>query len=363
MGKILLGLWDCPACGTKGVRGDVYTCPNCGRVRADDVKFYLPADAVEVTDAAGIAAAKAGADWQCDYCGNLNAAGSASCEKCSAPRGSKQRDTHKYEQAAAPRSAAEAAAAPGEAVSPPAAAPPRRRSWVVPAVIVGVLALLVGLGIWLFAPRESLATISGKSWERSLRVEAYGPQQAQDWAASVPAEAYDRQCRTAVRSYVPVQVGTRTEQQQQCQRVAVGEEQYECGVVDLGNGRFEQQMCTRTLYEDQCEWVAVEVPVYVQQPIYDNYCTYTVDRWAYVRTETAGERDTEPYWPAVEYAQNEREQEGGRQENYIVYIVDANERTWEYVTDLATWQQFSRGQQVALKVTKTNKIVSVEIKQ
>lgn len=359
MGKILMGVWDCPACGSKGVRGDVYTCPNCGRVRADDVKFYLPAETIEVTDAAGIAAAKAGTDWQCDYCGNLNAAASASCEKCSAPRGSKQRATHEYAQTAVPRSAAEAAGAPREPVSAPTA-PTKRRSWVVPAVIVGILAALVVGGILLFAPQESIATISGKSWERSLRVEAYGPQQAQDWAESVPTGAYNRQCQTAVRSYVPVQTGTRTEQRQECQSVAVGEETYECGVVDLGNGRFEQQMCTRTIYENKCEWVSVEVPIYVQQPIYDNYCTYTVERWAYARTETASERDTAPYWPAVDYGANEREEQGGRQESYVVYIVDENEKTWEYTTNLDTWEQFSRGQKVALKVTRTNQIVSVE---
>lgn len=358
MSKILMGAWDCPACGTKGVRGDVYTCPNCGRVRADDVKFYLPTDAVEVTDAAGIAAAKAGADWQCDYCGNLNAAASGDCEKCGAPRGSKQRATHEYDQAALPRSAAEAAGAPREPVSTPVAKP-RQRSWKPLAIGAVIVAALVGLGFFLFSPRESVATVSGKSWERSLRVEAYGPQQVQDWAASVPSDAYDKTCQTAVRSYVPVQTGTRTEQQQECRRVAVGEETYECGVVDLGNGRFEQQMCTRTIYEDQCEWVSVEVPVYIQQPIYDNYCTYTVDRWAYVRTETAGERDTEPYWPAVADTANEREQEGGRQERYVVYIVDEKEKTWEWETDLATWQQFSRGQKVVL-VMRVGRIASVE---
>jgi hypothetical protein len=361
MSKILMGVWDCPACGTKGIRGDVYACPNCGRVRADDVRFYLPKDAVEVTDAAGIAAAKAGADWRCDYCGNLNAAASGSCEKCGAPRGSKERATHKYDQTAIPRSAAEAAGAPREPASVPTA-PPKRRSWTLPAVGVVILAALVGLGIFLFTPRASVATVSGKSWERSLRVEAYGPQQEQDWDESVPSDAYGQQCRTAVRSYVQVQTGTRTEQQQECQSVAVGEETYECGVVDLGNGRFEQQMCTRTIYEDQCEWVSVEVPVYVDEPVYDNYCTYTVDRWAYARTETASERDTEPYWPAVAYAANEREEEGSRQEKYVVYIVDNKEKTWEWEPDLATWQQFSRGQEVILKTTRMNKIVSVEAK-
>ena len=360
MSKILMGAWDCPACGTKGIRGDVYDCPNCGRVRADDVKFYLPTDAAEVTDAAGLAATKAGPDWICDFCGNLNRATQGSCDKCSAPRGSKRRATHEYDQAAVPRSAAEAVdhrAPPVAAAAAPAQT--KRRSCMSPLVIVGLLVALIVGGILLLRPRETVATVSGTSWERSLRVEAYGPQQAQDWAESVPADAYNRQCRNSVRSYIQVQTGTRTERQQECRQVAVGEETYECGVVDLGNGRFEQKMCTRTIYEQQCQWVSVEVPVYVQQPVYDNYCTYTVDRWSPARTVTASERDTEPYWPLVEYGRNEREEQGGRQERYVVYIVDEKEKAWEWETDLATWQQFSRGQKVVL-VTRMGRIVSVE---
>ena len=44
-GEILLGLWDCSSCQTKGVRGDVYQCSVCGAPRPDDVEFYLPENA------------------------------------------------------------------------------------------------------------------------------------------------------------------------------------------------------------------------------------------------------------------------------------------------------------------------------
>jgi hypothetical protein len=361
MGRVLIGVWDCPACGTKGVRGDVYTCPNCGRVRAEDTKFYLPEGAAEVTEAAGIAAAKAGPDWLCDFCGNLNAAASNNCEKCSAARGSEQFSTHEYAPGAVPRSAAEAAddSASSAAVIP--AAKPRH-SLLLPAGILLAIAALVGLGLFLFLPRESIATISGKTWERSIRVESLRPMQAQDWAAGVPADAADRRCTRAVRTYIQVQTGTRTEQTRECHNEAVGEETYECGTVDLGNGRFETKECTRPVYEERCEVVSQQVPVYISEPVYDDYCTYTVVRWQYLRTVTVNERDTKPYWPVVEYAAAEREEQGGRTEVYVIYIVDHNEKTWEHPTDLGTWQRFSRGQKCTMKVNRMNEIVAVEIK-
>ena len=40
MGKLVMGYWDCPVCGTKEIRGDVQNCPACGRARGD-VKFYM----------------------------------------------------------------------------------------------------------------------------------------------------------------------------------------------------------------------------------------------------------------------------------------------------------------------------------
>lgn len=365
MAKILMGVWDCPACGTKGIPGDAYRCPNCSRTRAADTKFYLPEQIKEVTDAAGIAAAQAGADWLCDFCGNLNTATHDRCTQCGAGRGERQRETREYAQEAIPRSAAAVADDHLNPAAMPVAAPPKvqpkRRAWILPVVVAALLAC-IGLGLYLFLPREAIATVSGKGWERSLRVETYGPRQDQAWADAVPAGARDQRCQQAVRSYRQVLTGMTTEQQRQCQNVQVGTEEYECGVVDLGNGRFEQKMCTRPVYEEQCEWVSVQVPIYVQEPVYDNYCTYTIDRWEYARTETASGRDTEPYWPAVETTATQREQSGGRSESYTLYIVDAKEKTWEYKTDLATWQQFSRGQKCTLKFNALNQIIAVESK-
>jgi hypothetical protein len=83
-GEILMGRWDCDSCDTKGLMGDKYDCENCGSPRPEDVKFYLPdpENAQVVTDDAGIKAAEAGSDWQCEYCDSWMAAVDKDCTNC-----------------------------------------------------------------------------------------------------------------------------------------------------------------------------------------------------------------------------------------------------------------------------------------
>ena len=41
MGRIIEGFWDCKYCNTKGIRGGIRECPNCGKARDEDTVFYL----------------------------------------------------------------------------------------------------------------------------------------------------------------------------------------------------------------------------------------------------------------------------------------------------------------------------------
>ena len=45
------GLWDCPNCDTTN-KGSMMKCQACGGTRDEDVKFYMPDDAEEITDEA-----------------------------------------------------------------------------------------------------------------------------------------------------------------------------------------------------------------------------------------------------------------------------------------------------------------------
>ena len=40
MGYLVEGYWDCTSCNTKGIKGHLRECPNCGKPRGEHVKFY-----------------------------------------------------------------------------------------------------------------------------------------------------------------------------------------------------------------------------------------------------------------------------------------------------------------------------------
>ena len=95
-------------------------CENCGGVRAEDVKFYLPEDAKEITDEAELASAKSGPDWVCGYCSTSNPSAGDSCKQCGGPRDEgTNRKVEEYKPDAG--ASADPYASPD---APPAAAPP-----------------------------------------------------------------------------------------------------------------------------------------------------------------------------------------------------------------------------------------------
>lgn len=97
MGKIVVGRWDCSYCGTKGIRGSERECPNCGRPRGEDVKFYVddPKDYVPEDEATKISKEP---DWMCEFCGSYNSAKLTKCMSCGAERG-KSKDYFQVQEA------------------------------------------------------------------------------------------------------------------------------------------------------------------------------------------------------------------------------------------------------------------------
>ena len=97
MGKIVVGRWDCSYCGTKGIRGSERECPNCGRPRGEDVKFYVddPKDYVPEDEATKISKEP---EWMCEFCGSYNSAKLTKCMSCGAERG-KSKDYFQVQEA------------------------------------------------------------------------------------------------------------------------------------------------------------------------------------------------------------------------------------------------------------------------
>ena len=97
MAKLVMGYWDCPVCGNKGVPGNVMNCPACGRARGD-VQFYMKdglQDAtLEANQVGGIEYLNEEQtkemgdqpDWYCSFCNSLNRDRAAFCSNCGATR-------------------------------------------------------------------------------------------------------------------------------------------------------------------------------------------------------------------------------------------------------------------------------------
>ena len=75
--------WRCPSCGNRNP-GSVKKCAQCGAALTEEVQFEQAPQETIITDQAKIAAAAAGADIQCGYCGTANSATATKCKQCGA---------------------------------------------------------------------------------------------------------------------------------------------------------------------------------------------------------------------------------------------------------------------------------------
>lgn len=90
-GNIVLGYWDCPLCQSKAISGLARDCPNCGKPRGDEVKFYM-IDKKNYLDADTAASVGNKPDWLCEFCKSLNNNKLTTCPSCGANKGTSKRN-------------------------------------------------------------------------------------------------------------------------------------------------------------------------------------------------------------------------------------------------------------------------------
>ena len=333
------GAWDCPHCGRKRNRGPDKFCGGCGAPRGENVRFYLPDDAREVTDAAELARAQAGPDWICPYCEGDNPAGNAFCSGCGAPRdGAATRQVVEHRDDAP--------------VPPPL--PPAPQPVVAKASGGGLkkgcgigclgLLLLVGLLWFLGRPREATLTVDGFSWERTVQVEALRTVTEEAWEGELPAGARVLSRSRQVHHTNRVQIGTERKTRTVSERVQVGTERVKVGTRDLGNGYFEDVYEDRPVYEDRSREETYEDPVYREDPVYAVKVRYEIEKWLPARDERAAGQDRSPSWPAAVSRLAGQERPGTRKETYEIRFRDEKGETYVLRTlDEAEWRRFEAG--------------------
>jgi hypothetical protein len=339
--------WECPSCHTRNP-GAAKTCVQCGAPLPEEVEYKQAAQDKIITDEAKIAAAKAGADIYCGYCGAPNAATAKVCKQCGADlTEGKARESGKVlgaarqEEAAPVNCPACGASNPASAFkcsqcgaplrpaapAPEPAAPPAGRNKLLPFIIAGAVLLLI-LIIVLIArgSRRSAAIgeVSDVNWRRVIAVEALAPVTLEAWKDQIPSGAQVGSCRQEVY---------------RVQDDPAPNAREVCGtpyVVDKGSGYGEvQQDCRYEILADRCQ--------------------YESQAWRAIAPIVLTGSDLNPAWPAATLAQNQRS--SGRAESYsVTFNVDGKTYSYQPANE-AEFVQFSPGSQWRLQVNSFGSVV------
>ncbi|MGE0709300.1 MAG: hypothetical protein AB7N76_26930 [Planctomycetota bacterium] len=341
--QVLLGLWDCVSCDGKGIRGDLYECSECGAHRPDDVKFYLPADAQEITDAAGLAAAKGGADWKCEYCDQLVSGSLSTCPYCAggdAATGERRAETEEVQLDGEP------VATPAAAMSLEGEDAPKAPSGspLLCCLVLLALAACVAFFSW---PKEVGVVVSGHSWERTQKVEDYRTVEEGGW--SKPAEAFDVSTSQKVHHTDKVLLRTERRTRAVTRKVQVGEETYQAGTkkVDLGNGRFKQMPVykKRPKYESRTEQEPYEEKIYKDVPKYQTWYRYKVRKWVEGPPRTTSGEGLEAKWPETSVSDPKTQRMGARSAVYKVHLKSTEQggQSFSLTCDEDAWRGYAVG--------------------
>ncbi len=295
-------LWDCDHCDTKGLLGlSQRFCAECGGPQ-NPVKRYFPKEGEQRR----VDGHKyQGADRQCPNCNTPMGAQGKNCTHCGAPMDG-SREVRGVVAAAA--------------VAPP---PPKKRRWWLVALVIGVIVLII-FGTWyrFIRTRSAQVAVTGHRWVREVAIEEYAEIRESQWHDQVPNDAEARMCSKKERS---------------TQKVKTGEEECKTERKDKKDGTFEQiKKCT---------------PVYRNDPVMEDWCTYTVRRWKQIDAAKTSGTGMSPTWstanlpPADTRASFGAKRQGKKTETLTI---EFGTQSCE-VSD-PTWRKYADGQKVKVEV-------------
>lgn len=307
--------WDCPACGATKLLGKTHRhCPSCGHVQ-DPSYRYFPAEHEKIlaTDHVFV-----GVDWSCERCETPNSAAASHCVNCGDARDG-------IEQHVKRRSDVVAGTQAGSFAPSPVPASPRsspRKWWKNPRLWLGAGALLAVTAIFCCAAllwsKPTTAQVTGHHWERWIEIERMQPVSTGGWCDGLPSDAYSV---------------SRSRRQRSTNRIPDGES---CSTVnsDNGDGTFSTHEVCHTTYREE--------------PVYDDWCDYTVDRWAHDRTERSSGTGVspDPTWPPYSVSGGSSlgsTRVGSKGGAYYVEMVDADgtEKDCDYTQE--RWRSMDVG--------------------
>lgn len=308
-GRVFEARWICPSCGSENL-GRHESCAGegtggCGAARPANVRFYLPDDSPVVTDPDLLADARSGQDWTCAHCdgankGTLRGAVIAQCVHCGHARGAEDAATpvRVYGLGQAPQDGGTAQRLVREETRAAAAArraarveggdnSPKPPQGGLPTiakigVVLGVVLML--LGVWfLRAPIEASGRVDRLEWSWTIPMERYVTLTDEGFH-SPPGDATILHQEQRQNGWKTVVVGTRQVTTTETVRVPSGQRPYGCGMIDKGNGYFEERICYETTYTTQQVPTTRTEDITQRVPDVQTWRSWSYQRWRVVDT-------------------------------------------------------------------------------
>ncbi len=245
----------------------------------------------------------------------------------------------------------------------------RKKIVTIVLIILGALGISGGGATWFYDQYIATSTVdlevTGLSWQRQIEVEEFRTLTLEGW--TLPGDGRVLSQRQKVHHYEQVfdHYETRTRQVPETRQTGTNTETYVCGTrtVDNGNGTFstETEYCTRTVpvYETVYRTETYQEPVYRDEPVYETWYVYQVDRWVVDHYDTSS-GTTAPYWPEPTLEHADQRVGTGKSETYSVVLRDVEGRSFDRTTSLENWQSLEVGMIMKGEQTHQGVLVSVE---
>ncbi len=357
MGNLVMGYWDCPDCGNRGIPGNQMSCPSCGRARGD-VQFYMkngPAEGgsleanerkdIEYLSEEQTASVGKNPDWYCSFCNSLNRDNAAFCTTCGASR---ENSESNYFDQLQKKKAAEKAEAEAQARNQPA--PKKSGSKRPLMILLAVVVAIVALFMYMNGNKtQGDLEVTGLAWERSIPVEQNIKYSESGWTLPDGAELTGK--KNEIHHYDQVLDHYENVEVQRSRQVLDHYESYYT-YEDKGNGSFEEVEHQRPVYKTEYYTETVSQPVYVPVARYQTKYYYDIWRWTTVRTAESSGADHNTFWPELNLAEDEREGTP-RSEQYGFTVKDKKDKktSWSLAED--AWMKINTGDRLNITTKRT----------
>lgn len=386
MGKIVEGRWDCPYCNTTLIRGRYRHCPNCGKGRGPETKFYID----DMNDVVSNDVPEKGPDWMCEYCNSYAPFSAKFCPNCGAEKGSKDYFQIRHELERKQQSVHQSKNKTGYDFDEDDSYPTsyeddfeeesshhtsyendfqekssyhvsyesnshERQSRSIFSNVVDFLAdnkkilfigaiiiALITMLVIIFIPHNETIIIKETHWDRSIEVESYEWVDESGW--TLPSGGKLQRTSWEIHHYDHVLDHYETVSVPHQETYVSG---YRTVTRDLGNGYFD--VSEEPVYSTRTVYTTEQKAVYRDDPVYATKYYYKIQRWVYNRTYRSS-GNTDPYWPEVKLASS-NEREGSKSQHYTVTAENKKSKTKTYSTPYEIWTDLRVGQTIEVVVS------------